>query len=131
MGGTVFFPSVKEQRRDLGYQGKVVFLLDGRVAHNIEKFHRASQGAVMMSSCLFPMPRIRLSLSTSSQFGIRCYAVDDDEWLHAIAVCRNARAGIFERAGLSSESLDWFVCGRGGCGMQRNIGRSLSTAIPV
>jgi hypothetical protein len=68
---------------------------------------------------------------TSSQFGIRCYAVDDDEWLHPIAVRRNARAGIFERAVLSSESLDWFVCGRGGYGMRRNIGRSLYMAIPV
>jgi hypothetical protein len=51
---TVFFPSAKEQRRDLGYQGKVVFLLDGRGAHNIEKFHRASQGAVMMSLACSP-----------------------------------------------------------------------------
>jgi hypothetical protein len=40
---TVFFPSIDERRRDLGYQGKVVLLLDGLGAHNTERFHRACQ----------------------------------------------------------------------------------------
>jgi hypothetical protein len=39
--GTVFVPSIDLRRRDLDYQGKGVFLLDGQGAHNIEKFHRA------------------------------------------------------------------------------------------